>query len=106
MSKEIGMKLANFVVETSYPEIPKETIDFTKALILKTTAGMVAGVLHGGRQKDGENHEGPEIAGRGRGDRFRLQDVLVGVDIRECFFRSCGGRKTTVSKEGFSGISP
>lgn len=43
MSKEIGMKLANFVVETSYPEIPKETIDFTKALILKTTAGMVAG---------------------------------------------------------------
>jgi 2-methylcitrate dehydratase PrpD len=43
MSKEIGTQLARFVVDTSYPDIPKEILEFTKGLILKTTAGMVAG---------------------------------------------------------------
>jgi 2-methylcitrate dehydratase PrpD len=43
MSKEIGTQLARFVTETSYPEIPKETREFVKGLILKTTAGMLAG---------------------------------------------------------------
>ena len=43
MSKEITEKLARFVVETDYQEIPKNVLEFTKGLILKTVAGMTAG---------------------------------------------------------------
>jgi 2-methylcitrate dehydratase PrpD len=43
MSTEIANQLARFVVETRYPEIPEEVVEFTKGLALKTTAGMVVG---------------------------------------------------------------
>ncbi|MFC1966277.1 MmgE/PrpD family protein [Chloroflexota bacterium] len=42
-SKEITMKLANFMVETKYPQIPEEVVEFAKLLALKTASGMVAG---------------------------------------------------------------
>jgi 2-methylcitrate dehydratase PrpD len=43
MSTEIAYQLAKWVVETKYPEIPPEVVNFTKGLTLKTTAGMTAG---------------------------------------------------------------
>lgn len=43
MSTEIAYQLAKLVVETKYPEIPAEVVNFTKGLTLKTTAGMTAG---------------------------------------------------------------
>ena len=43
MEPSIASQLAKFVVETRYPEIPKEVVDFTKGLVLKTVAGTLAG---------------------------------------------------------------
>ena len=43
MNTEIVTELARFVVKTNYPEIPQNVLEFTKGLILKTTAGMIAG---------------------------------------------------------------
>lgn len=36
-------EISKFIVETKYEDIPKETIEFTKELSLKTMAGMIAG---------------------------------------------------------------
>jgi len=43
MEKDIGTQLAEFAVVTKYEDIPKETLEFTKCLTLKTVAGMLAG---------------------------------------------------------------
>ena len=43
MVPSLAGQLAKFVVETRYPEIPKEVVDFTKGLVLKTVAGTLAG---------------------------------------------------------------
>ena len=43
MEKEIGRRLAEFAVETKFEDIPKEVIEFTKGLTLKTVAGMLVG---------------------------------------------------------------
>lgn len=43
MEKNIGTQLAEFAVVTKYEDIPKETLEFTKCLTLKTVAGMLAG---------------------------------------------------------------
>ena len=43
METKIIPELAKFVTETKYPNIPGEIVDFTKGLVLKTVAGMVAG---------------------------------------------------------------
>jgi len=40
---ELQNELAAFVAETTYRDLPPETIEFTKQLALKTAAGMVAG---------------------------------------------------------------
>ena len=45
MSREIAEQLATFILETKYPEIPEEVIFFTKGLLLKTVAGMLAGSM-------------------------------------------------------------
>jgi len=45
MTRQITTQLAKFVVETTYPEIPEEIINFTKGLVLKTVAGMLAGSI-------------------------------------------------------------
>ena len=39
MIHEITRKLAGFVVETRYPDIPEDVLNFAKGLLLKTTAG-------------------------------------------------------------------
>ena len=36
-------RLSSFVVETTFKDIPPDTVRFTKELALKTTAGMLAG---------------------------------------------------------------
>jgi len=43
MGPSIASQLAKFVVQTSYPEIPKEVVNFIKGLVLKTVAGTLAG---------------------------------------------------------------
>ena len=43
MEPSIASQLAKFVVQTRYPEIPKEVVNFTKGLVLKTVAGTLAG---------------------------------------------------------------
>jgi len=43
MEKDIGTQLVEFAVNTKYEDIPKETLEFTKCLTLKTVAGMLAG---------------------------------------------------------------
>ena len=39
----ISKQLSEFLVETKLKDIPKETIEFTKQLGLKTVAGMLNG---------------------------------------------------------------
>lgn len=51
MEKVIGVRLAQFAVETKYEEIPKEVLEYTKALALKTVSGMVAGSAKPSGQK-------------------------------------------------------
>ena len=43
MSREVATKLVDFVLNTSYEDIPSDVATFTKALTLKTVAGMIAG---------------------------------------------------------------
>ncbi len=43
MDTKITTEFAKFVTETKYPDIPREIVDFTKGLLLKTVAGMLAG---------------------------------------------------------------
>lgn len=51
MGMEVARQLAEFVVNTKYEDLPKEEIEFTKALCLKTVAGILAGSLTpGGRR--------------------------------------------------------
>jgi 2-methylcitrate dehydratase PrpD len=51
MDTKIANELAKFVVETKYPDIQKEIVDFSKQLLLKTVAGMVAGSVHPSSRK-------------------------------------------------------
>jgi 2-methylcitrate dehydratase PrpD len=51
MIQEVTQKLAKFTLETKYPEIPENVLDFTKGLLLKTTAGMLAGSVHPSSRK-------------------------------------------------------
>ena len=46
MSTQIGEQLADFTTKTKLEEVPKETIDFVKGLVLKTVAGMLAGTAY------------------------------------------------------------
>ena len=43
MDTKTTTEFAKFVTETKYPDIPREIVDFTKGLLLKTVAGMLAG---------------------------------------------------------------
>ena len=43
MSREVATKLVDFVLNTSYEDIPSDVAAMTKALTLKTVAGMIAG---------------------------------------------------------------
>jgi len=43
MSTEITNQLVEFIMNTKLEDVPKETVDFTKGLMLKTIAGILAG---------------------------------------------------------------
>jgi len=43
MSPQVATQLAKFVVQTKFSDIPKDVVDFTKGLLLKTVAGTLAG---------------------------------------------------------------
>lgn len=51
MEKDIGLQLVEFAVKTKYKDIPRETLEFTKCLTLKTVAGMLAGSVKPSGQK-------------------------------------------------------
>jgi hypothetical protein len=40
---QISKRLCEFLIETKFKDIPKETVEFTKQLGLKTVAGMLNG---------------------------------------------------------------
>lgn len=66
MSAEIGMQLARFVTETKYTNIPKDVVEFTKALTLKTVAGTLAGATRSEGKKMAKlirDHKLPEEIG-------------------------------------------
>ncbi len=43
MNPQVATKLAKFVVQTKFSDIPKDVVDFAKGLLLKTVAGTLAG---------------------------------------------------------------
>lgn len=51
MKNDVTKRLVDFAVNTKYKDIPKETIEFTKCLILKTISGTLAGALKPSGQK-------------------------------------------------------
>ena len=63
MIHDITQKLSKFVVETRYPEIPENVLDFAKGLLLKTTAGMLAGSVHPSARKMAALVKGRKLPG-------------------------------------------
>ena len=59
MEPSLAAQLAKFVVQTSYPEIPKEVVDFTKGLVQKRLPGPWLDRRHlpDGRLPPSSNHE-------------------------------------------------
>jgi 2-methylcitrate dehydratase PrpD len=51
MKNDVTRQLVDFAVKTKYEDIPKETIEFSKCLILKTISGTLAGALKPSGQK-------------------------------------------------------
>lgn len=51
MKNDVTRRLVDFAVKTKYEDIPKETIEFSKCLILKTISGTLAGALKPSGQK-------------------------------------------------------
>ena len=43
MGKDIATQLAEFGLQTKYGDIPKEVLDYSKQLTLKTISGMLGG---------------------------------------------------------------
>ena len=54
MEKDIGKQLVEFSVNTKYEKLPKDVIEFTKLLTLKTVSGMLAGSAKPSGRKMGE----------------------------------------------------
>lgn len=63
MIPEITQKLSQFVVDTKYPDIPEKVLLFAKGLLLKTTAGMLAGSLHPSARKMAALVKGRKLPG-------------------------------------------
>jgi 2-methylcitrate dehydratase PrpD len=66
MEKSLGMQLAKFAVQTKYGDLPPEVLRFTKGLILKTVAGMMAGSIKPSGRKMAEfikSQRLPEVVG-------------------------------------------
>ena len=51
MKNDVTKRLVDFAVKTKYEDIPRETIEFCKCLILKTISGTLAGALKPSGQK-------------------------------------------------------
>jgi 2-methylcitrate dehydratase PrpD len=73
MEKEIGLRLAEFAVRTKFEDIPKEVIEFTKGLTLKTVAGM----LVGSRKPSGQ-----KMAGVIKNQKLSEEVGVMGSDFR------------------------
>jgi 2-methylcitrate dehydratase PrpD len=61
MEKDISSQLVDFALETKYKGIPKEVMDFTKHLTLKTVAGMIAGSTKSSGRKMAEVIKGQRL---------------------------------------------
>lgn len=86
MEKEIGLRLAEFAVETKYSDIPKEVLEFAKVLTLKTVSGILAGSAKpSGRKMAGliRSQKFPEEVGV-MGSRFKT--ALWGAVLLHPYF--------------------
>ena len=77
----IGERLAEFAAKTKLEDVPTETIDFTKELILKTTAGMLAGSLFPAADKViefiKERKQSPEVGVIGRSFKTSTWEAVL-----------------------------
>jgi 2-methylcitrate dehydratase PrpD len=74
MNTQIATQLARFVVEARYPKIPEEIGNFTKGLVLKTVAGMVAGSV--------------TPSGRKMSNIIKLRNLREDVGVIGCGFKT------------------
>ena len=81
----IGQQLAEFTVKTKLEDVPKETIEFVKQLILKTTAGMLAGSVFPAGDKVTkfilERNQAPEVGVIGRSLKTSLWEAVLAHTI-------------------------
>jgi 2-methylcitrate dehydratase PrpD len=74
MQNAIANQLVNFGLQTKYPDIPKEIIDYSKQLALKTIAGMLAGSI--------------KPSGRKLTRIIRKQELPAQVGVMGCGFKT------------------
>jgi 2-methylcitrate dehydratase PrpD len=78
---DIAQRLAEFSTTARFSDIPKETIEFTKGLCLKTVAGMVRGsIMPAGRRAIVATRERghlAEVGVIGAGDRTSLWNAVL-----------------------------
>jgi len=73
MAKDIGTQLVEFAVNTKYEDIPQETLQFTKLLVLKTVSGMLAGA---------DKPSGQKLAGIIRDRKYPEECVVIGSGFK------------------------
>jgi len=73
MEKDIATQLVEFAVKTKYEDIPKEALEFTKRLALKTVSGMIAG---------SSKPSGQKIAGIVKNKNYPQECVAIGSGFK------------------------
>jgi 2-methylcitrate dehydratase PrpD len=73
MEKDIGKQLVEFAVKTKYEDIPREALEFTKRLALKTVSGMLAG---------SSKPSGQKLAGIVKSQNLPQECVVIGSGFK------------------------
>lgn len=80
MGNEIAQRMAEFITKTKLEDVPKETVEFAKGLILKTAAGMLCGSRYDAGKRVGEFMSGrkqaPEVSVVGCGFKDSLWNAV------------------------------
>src|SRR5262245_57587458 len=81
MGTEIAQRLAEFTQRTRLEDIPRDTVEFTKGLCLKTVAGMLRGALMPAGQRASEasraRGHAPEASVIGSGYKTSLWNAVL-----------------------------
>ncbi len=81
MSTEIAERLAEFITKTKLEDVPKEAVEFTKCLALKTVAGILAGSAVPSGKKMAEfvrkRKHVPEVGVMGHAFKTSLWDAVL-----------------------------